>query len=362
MIELNDWLSIDKVSGEGNDTITLTADKNESDNEKNASLAVKTRTSEVLVNISQSTLTQAYTYMYKNLISSEWQGGTKILKILTTHEDLTYTAPEWVTVTSERNGYINTYTITFNPNTTNKRRFGTLYFKTWNHTFTPVLLAQGIESEENKVIFYLTLGEPVEPYNSSGIVNIKQNEYVKDKRTVSSLLYNSPIINVPENLFYNKMIECVSLPPSVKTIGANAFYQTFLKDIDWYNGITAINERAFEGAFEAIPPYFVDNFPYLELPSSLQIIGLRAFAGNAMFQRVNLPSTLQTIGANAFKDWRYLNSISCNAIVAPTINEGTFFAVKEGGILEYPQGSDYSEWLSSNQYYLGYYNWTGVPY
>lgn len=358
MIELNDWLSINKTSGEGNDIITLTADRNESDNEKNASLAVKTRTSEVLVNISQSILTEAYTSIYKQLISSEWQGGTKILKIITTHEDLTYTAPEWVTVTSERNGYINTYTITFSPNTTNTRRIGKLFFKTWNYTYQrPVFLAQGIESEENKVIYYLTYGFSAEPYNSNGIVEIINNQL-----SVSSLLYESPIIDVPEKLFYNTTIECVSLPPSVKTIGKNAFCKTGLLGIDWYDGITTINYSAFDGAFQAIPPYFVDNFPSLELPSSLQSIGSRAFASNIMFQTVNLPSTLQTIGNSVFSSCKYLKSITCNAIVAPTINESTFFAIPEGGTLYYPQGSDYSSWLSTDADYLGYYNWTGVPY
>jgi len=30
--------------------------------------------------------------------------------------------------------------------------------------------------------------------------------------------------------------------------------------------------------------------------------------------------------------------------------------------LEYPSGSDYSSWLSTDEYYLGYYGWTAVPF
>jgi hypothetical protein len=29
-------------------------------------------------------------------------------------------------------------------------------------------------------------------------------------------------------------------------------------------------------------------------------------------------------------------------------------------VLYYPAGSDYSRWLSTYSYYLGYYKWTGV--
>ena len=39
------------------------------------------------------------------------------------------------------------------------------------------------------------------------------------------------------------------------------------------------------------------------------------------------------------------------------ISEHTFSGIKRNGVLYYPQGCDYSEWLSDN--YLGKYGWTG---
>jgi hypothetical protein len=38
----------------------------------------------------------------------------------------------------------------------------------------------------------------------------------------------------------------------------------------------------------------------------------------------------------------------------------TFRGISSNGTLYYPEGSDYSLWLKSNSYYLGYYGWQGV--
>lgn len=53
MIELNDWLSINKTSGEGNSEITLTASALEEVGERNASITIKTSTKRVLLNLNQ---------------------------------------------------------------------------------------------------------------------------------------------------------------------------------------------------------------------------------------------------------------------------------------------------------------------
>jgi hypothetical protein len=55
-----------------------------------------------------------------------------------------------------------------------------------------------------------------------------------------------------------------------------------------------------------------------------------------------------------------LKKIVCKAITAPTVEYRTFQDIASNGILEYPSGSDYSTWLSTDEYYLGYYGWTGM--
>lgn len=44
----------------------------------------------------------------------------------------------------------------------------------------------------------------------------------------------------------------------------------------------------------------------------------------------------------------------------PIINNNTFYGVQQYGYLEYPENRDYSDWLSTSSYYLGYYNWNSV--
>ena len=50
-------------------------------------------------------------------------------------------------------------------------------------------------------------------------------------------------------------------------------------------------------------------------------------------------------------------TIILNAPAIPTIRDNTFYEIAQYGFLEYPLGLDYSSWLSTNSYYLGYYNW-----
>lgn len=69
------------------------------------------------------------------------------------------------------------------------------------------------------------------------------------------------------------------------------------------------------------------------------------------------------MGTYAFASCTSLTSIVCNATTAPTIYSGTFQDVKTGGTLRVPSGSTgYDAWMSSYNYYLGYYNWTKVDH
>jgi len=56
-----------------------------------------------------------------------------------------------------------------------------------------------------------------------------------------------------------------------------------------------------------------------------------------------------------------LISITSLATTAPTIASSTFNNIKTGGTLTVPSGSTgYDAWMSTNDYYLGKYNWTKV--
>ena len=69
-------------------------------------------------------------------------------------------------------------------------------------------------------------------------------------------------------------------------------------------------------------------------------------------------SGVTSIGYQAFRFCGGLTEIVCHAPTAPTIDSYTFQNIKTGGVLKVPVSSDYSTWMSTSSYYLGYYNWT----
>ena len=79
---------------------------------------------------------------------------------------------------------------------------------------------------------------------------------------------------------------------------------------------------------------------------------------NETLKEVTIPSTVTTV------NWVYLvrkvNKIYAYPRIAPTITYETFQGCgRDGGTLYYPAGSNYSTWMQSRSYYLGY-NATGV--
>lgn len=474
MIELNDWLSINKTSGEGNSEITLTALPYQMTGERKTSITIKTSTKQSIVNIVQKEEIEYVFTPYKTLISSEWRGANKTVDVYTNYENLTFEAPDWVDIAVERNGNLYTYAVSFQPNFTTSKRFGKLVIKNSDKTFAPIVLAQGIESEENKVIYII-----------SDTRNIKDGDEIKFQHEwdISDYLYvccyysNQEIEWVVDNLCSNyTAVKAVSFPPSVTRINSSFRNCYDLRSVDMYDNVEYIGNSCFFGCNDIthidLPSNLKEiaqsafsgcNLTSISFPSSLRTIGNSAFSGvktlkelvfppdsqlnaigvTAFFEcygltEINLPSSLEGLYEGAFEDcvnlktvnfpsdsnlmtidddafrgcaelkefrmpsgvfqvgnyvfkgcWEleyfelYENGIQLGISIfdtysvlaklnkikilpstgeKPIIDNETFKNIQEGGILEYPQGSDYSDWLSSNQFYLGYYNWIGVPY
>lgn len=119
------------------------------------------------------------------------------------------------------------------------------------------------------------------------------------------------------------------IPPTVETIGKYAFYDCF------------------------------DTTIPIIIPDSVKTIGEYAFfGGNNFINELVIGSGVTSIGSYAFANT--FSTITSYAPTAPQIEYDTFRFQDTGGTLTYPEGSDYSTWLSPNRYYLGYYGWNGV--
>ena len=141
------------------------------------------------------------------------------------------------------------------------------------------------------------------------------------------------------------------IPDSVTSIGDRAFeYCTGLTgELVIPYSVTTIGEGAFRGCRKLTSIIIPDSVTSISKNSFNQCLGLTS---------VVIGSGCTNIGAGVFGSCSSLNAITCHATTAPSINSSTFQAVKTGGTLVYPEGSDYSSWMSTSSGYLGYYGWT----
>ena len=101
--------------------------------------------------------------------------------------------------------------------------------------------------------------------------------------------------------------------------------------------------------------YSFNEFKYF---TNITSISDGAFTSCSSLSSITIPNSVTSIGANAFYYCDSLSSIICLAETAPTILSNTFRYICSNGVLKVPSGSDYSSWMSTSSYYLGYYNWT----
>lgn len=101
------------------------------------------------------------------------------------------------------------------------------------------------------------------------------------------------------------------------------------------------------------------------LPSGITTTNTYTFH-NTGLTKIVLPSTITTLGGGVFNGCSNLTSITCLSTTAPTIYSNTFGesgsnALGSDGTLYVPSGSTgYDDWMSTDNYYLGKYNWTKV--
>lgn len=147
-------------------------------------------------------------------------------------------------------------------------------------------------------------------------------------------------------------IKDITIPDSVTELGSNVFRSTLLTGVTLGSGLTALPNSAFCESGKIVT---------VTIPDTIATIGTGCFGKCSGLTNIILGSGLTSFSSNVFSGCTVLSSITCTAPTAPTISSTTFRAIRRNGTLKYPQGSDYSAWLASGNYYLGSYGWTGTP-
>ena len=170
----------------------------------------------------------------------------------------------------------------------------------------------------------------------------------------------------------------IDIPSGVTSIGVSAFKGcTSLTSIEIPSGVTSIRDSAFSGCSSMSSCTFAEGsvltsigesaFTYctsltsIDIPDSVIGIIDYAFRYCSGLISCTIGSGVTSIRDNAFRACSSLNSITSNAVTAPTIQNYTFYGIKTGGTLTVPSGSSgYDTWMQNADYYLGLYDWTKV--
>ena len=144
----------------------------------------------------------------------------------------------------------------------------------------------------------------------------------------------------------------LTIPNSVQTIGEVAFAGCtgLTGTLNIPNSVTEIGEMAFGGC---------TGLTGVTIGEGVQTIREGAFATCTGLTAVTIGSAVQTIEYYAFEECSNLAKITSLATTAPSIESYTFVDIKRGGTLFVPQNATgYDTWMGTDDYYLGYYNWT----
>lgn len=196
----------------------------------------------------------------------------------------------------------------------------------------------------------VSIGE--EPYgtvllgtcNAVSSITVDVNNTVYDSRDNCNA-----IIETATNTLIQASVNTV-IPTNVTSIGRSAYYGLYsMTEITIPNSVESIGKLAFA---------FCSGITSVVLPNSIETIGDDAFEYCSHLKYFDFGNGIQTLGGNIFTHCYELSSILISKSTAPTIQKSTFGDVGTNGILYTPNGSNYNTWMRTDEYYLGYYNWT----
>lgn len=243
--------------------------------------------------------------------------------------------------------------------------------KTWLYQAFPnkITIGDNITKIGNYALYganctYLTI--------SNSVVTI--GNYSFRLTDITNLYIPNSVTKIGYNAFDNcSLLENISIPDSVSSIGSNAFqYCTSLTKVVlpgsiksipsklFYNcenlktviindGVTKIGSNAFDTC---------SSLSSITIPDSVTEIGNEVFLRCYKLTEITIPKNVIKIGYQVFMFDNLLTTIISKNTIAPQLRNDTFKDIPNNGILYYPEGADYSQWLSTSSYYLGYYGWT----
>lgn len=136
-----------------------------------------------------------------------------------------------------------------------------------------------------------------------GITGIGENAFRDSYRNLKRIFLPRTLETIGASAFYCSYIESLYLPDSVRQIGGSAFYRTPLKELRLSANLKEIPDYCFK--------YTV--LTQVDIPEGVEVLGRDAFSSCSKLARVHLPDSLRVIGAFAFNECEQLPEIDIPA-------------------------------------------------
>ena len=212
--------------------------------------------------------------------------------------------------------------------------------------FRLLLLASAIASSlsaaaysfESAGIYYNITGDNTVEVTYSDRNNNTYSGSVSIPETVTSNGTEYSVTTIGESAFKGSAVTSVSMPEGITSIDYNAFSGCQnLETVALPESLTIFGFRAFESCkllktikipsgVTAIPGscfYFCSSLESVTIPEGVMTIGQYAFFG-CNLKELTLPSTVTMIGSRAFVSDNRFQSITCNATTPPSLGENAF--------------------------------------
>lgn len=161
----------------------------------------------------------------------------------------------------------------------------------------------------NNQIWY-TATEKISPYKT-GIdifgANIVSNVW-NSETGEGVIIFDGDVTKIGAYAFYQKKISEIQLPRKTTMIGTAAFDGCNLKSVNIPYGVTSIGSDAFRYMYMS----------EIIIPETVISIGLQAFYGSYSLKSVTIPQNVKHLGSGAFQDCRNLKNVYCKSSIPPS--------------------------------------------
>lgn len=190
-------------------------------------------------------------------------------------------------------------------------------------------------------------------------------DYAFYRKRLFSITIHEGLDSICDYAFCNCDLKSVTLPKGLKYLGQNAFLNcSYLESVSIGEDITNLENSVFSNCSKLKSVIFPESLisigesafyatavDSILLPEQLEYISSVAFGRCRDLTTITIPSKVSYIGSMAFWECKNLQEVICLSSKAPQIDYFSFEEISANAVLVYPEGCDYSSWLS----YFGQY-------